>query len=659
MKNIKINRITYENFKGIKHFVLNLDQKDASISGKNAIGKTTLFDGFYWLLFGKDSAENSRFDVKPFDEDGNEILGKEPMVEAELDIDNEVVTLKRELREVWSVIKGRLEKERKSDKTKYYINGVPCKTKKEYDEVVYSIVNEDVFKLLTNPFAFNNLHWTNRRDILMNLVSDVTVEQVIDSNDELEGLKEILGEHTPEEQKAIVKSKLKDLKIDIDGLTVRFDEAERAIPDTSHLNKKDLESVQKEKTAELSKIQKEMSEIENGGTVAKLQQQIADIKNKINDGKISYSQSSYMELNNLNNDLEEVKSKYRAAKDNIEDYHYKLERLKKHIDDAKAAKERLLDQYHKENALSFDEHRTVCAMCGQDLPVDQITELKSKFNKDKSEKVTKLIADGKSKAQEIETAENQQKEMIDELDSIKKEHDKYSKRVSEIEAEIEQVKVKSGKYEETDEYQKLVDKGLAIQEQIANEQEGKRVLLEELAEKQQEASKKIDEIKESLSLFGLAKKQQDRLTELKAQNKKMVDKYNELQGQDFMLDEFTRSRVQLLEEQINKQFKFAKFKLFQLQKNGGIDEVCEATYKGIAYSNNLNNAARINVGLDIINTLINHYQVSAPIFVDNAESVNELIETQVQMISLIVSEDNEFVVETSEEDKDVLNMEVV
>jgi len=98
--------------------------------------------------------------------------------------------------------------------------------------------------------------------------------------------------------------------------------------------------------------------------------------------------------------------------------------------------------------------------------------------------------------------------------------------------------------------------------------------------------------------------------------------------------------------------------LFQLQKNGGIDEVCEATFNGIAYTNNLNNAARINVGLDIINTLSNHYQVAAPIYVDNAESVNELIETQAQMISLIVSEDSEFVVKTSDEDKDVLNMEV-
>lgn len=645
MKNIKINRITYENFKGIKHFVLDLDQEDANVSARNAVGKTTLFDGFYWLLFGKDSAENSKFDVKPFDENGNEILGKEPVVEAELDIDNEVVTLRRELREVWSAIRGKLEKERKSDKTKYYINGVPCKTKKEYDELISSIVDEDVFKLLTNPFAFNNLHWKDRRDILMSLVDDVSVDAVIDSNEELEGLKEILGTHSPDEQKAIVKSKLKDIKIDIDGLTVRFDEAERAIPDTSHLDKKALEKEQQDKTTELSKLQDEMSEVKNGGAVAKLQQQIADIKSKINDGKISYSQTGQLELSSLNKDLDEVKSKYRAAKDNIEEYQYNMKRLEKHIVDAKAEKSHLLDQYHKENALSFDEHRTVCAMCGQDLPGDQITELKNKFNKEKSEKVAKLVADGKNKAQEIETAEKQLSDMAGELDSIKSEYTKYEKRVSEIESEIAAVKTNSEKYEDTEEYQKLIDQGLSIQEQITSEQEGKRELLQDLVDKQEQVSSDLENIKESLSLFGLAKKQEERLAELKAQNKEMVDKYNELQGQEFLLDEFTRSRVQLLEEQINKQFEYAKFKLFQLQKNGGIDEVCEATYKGIAYSNNLNNAARINVGLDIINTLTNHYQVSAPIFVDNAESVNDLIETQAQVVSLLVSEDDEFKVE--------------
>lgn len=648
MKNIRINRITYENFKGIKSFVLDLKSKDANVSAKNAIGKTTLFDGFYWLLFGKDSAENSKFDVKPFDENGNEILGKEPIVEAELVIDHKTVTLRRELKEVWSTVKGRLEKERKSDKTKYYIDGVPVKTQKEYQEFIASIVDENVFKLLTNPFAFNGLHWADRRDILMSLVDDVSVDDVIKSNDELAGLKEILEGRSPEDQKAIVKSKMKEIKKDIDGLTVRFDEAERAIPDTAGLDGSFLNAQLKSKTTEYEKLQTEAAEIKNGGAIAKFQQQIDEIKHKINEGKLQFSQSNQLAVSSFADDLEWTKSKLRAANDNAEDYKYNIQRLEKHISNIKNEKANLLDQYHRENAVTFDEHRTTCAMCGQDLPEDQISSIKNSFNKDKSEKVAKILEDGKTKATEIQIAEKQLSDMKEELVSIEKEKEKYQGLANNLEAEIEKVRAANQNYEDTDEYQEYVQQGLDLQEKITTEQESKRTLLEDIAENQIELTKAIDEIKQSLSLIDLAKRQTDRLTELKSLHKKMVDTYNSLQGQEFMLDEFTRSRVQLLEEQINQQFKYAKFKLFQLQKNGGIDEVCEATFNGIAYTNNLNNAARINVGLDIINTLSNHYQVSAPIFVDNAESVNELIETQAQMISLIVSEDNEFKVEVQE-----------
>ena len=94
----------------------------------------------------------------------------------------------------------------------------------------------------------------------------------------------------------------------------------------------------------------------------------------------------------------------------------------------------------------------------------------------------------------------------------------------------------------------------------------------------------------------------------------------------------------MLDEKINSRFKFARFKLFETQVNGGILEVCETLFNGVPYSSGLNNAARINVGLDIINTLAEHYGFDAPIFVDNAEAVTKLIETKGQIIKLVVSE---------------------
>ena len=103
----------------------------------------------------------------------------------------------------------------------------------------------------------------------------------------------------------------------------------------------------------------------------------------------------------------------------------------------------------------------------------------------------------------------------------------------------------------------------------------------------------------------------------------------------------------MLDEKINARFKHARFKLFNELVNGGVEECCETLFDGVPYSTALNNGSRINVGLDIINTLSEHYGFTAPIFIDNAEAVTELIETRGQMIRLVVSEaDKKLRVET-------------
>lgn len=73
--------------------------------------------------------------------------------------------------------------------------------------------------------------------------------------------------------------------------------------------------------------------------------------------------------------------------------------------------------------------------------------------------------------------------------------------------------------------------------------------------------------------------------------------------------------------------------------NEGIEECCETSYHGIPYKD-LNTGARINVGLEIIKALTDEYHVTAPIFIDNAESVVKLVDMPSQMIRLVVSEND-------------------
>src|SRR5690606_34021983 len=98
-----------------------------------------------------------------------------------------------------------------------------------------------------------------------------------------------------------------------------------------------------------------------------------------------------------------------------------------------------------------------------------------------------------------------------------------------------------------------------------------------------------------------------RIAELEAQDKRLAAEFEELERQLHLMDLFVRAKVRMLTDRINSRFKLARFKLFDQQVNGGIVECCETTYQGVPY-NSLNHGARLNVGLDIIATLSEHFR---------------------------------------------------
>lgn len=158
----------------------------------------------------------------------------------------------------------------------------------------------------------------------------------------------------------------------------------------------------------------------------------------------------------------------------------------------------------------------------------------------------------------------------------------------------------------------------------------------------------IEEMERDLAKFDSVRRAQMRVMELEKQERELAAEYERLQHELFLCEEFTKTKVSMLDAKINSKFKLARFRLFEDQINGGIKEVCDTLYKGVPYDGGLNNAARINVGLDIINTLGEHYGFSAPIFVDNAEAVTRLIDTDAQVIRLVVSEvDKKLRIETA------------
>ena len=155
MKTVIIKEIRLLNFKGLRNLTVEFDPALTEIYGRNGIGKTSIFDGFTWLLFGKNSEDRKQFGIKTYDEAGNIIPKLPHEVSAVLLVDGEVVTLCRRFNEKWTKKRCSAVEEFVGHEEERLYNNVPCSVK-EWNEKIAAICPEQVFKFITNPLYFTS-----------------------------------------------------------------------------------------------------------------------------------------------------------------------------------------------------------------------------------------------------------------------------------------------------------------------------------------------------------------------------------------------------------------------------------------------------------------------------------------------------------------------
>lgn len=651
MKKINLTGLKLHNFKGVRDFELCTNSEHVNIFGANATGKTTLFDAFTWLLFGKNSEDAKKFNVKPLDENSEELLGLEPDVEATFVVDTEEITLHRILKENWVKPKGQLEKQRKPDTTSLYVNEVPKKVK-EYQDFISTIIDEDTFKMLTNPTLFVSQHWTKQREVLTEIAGTMSDEEVIKSNSALADLIKLLNGHSVEDQKKVVASQKRKIKKDIEGIPARIDEAERAKPETISTSKETLIKMNETYQGSLDKAQDDLNFAKNSDGTVELQLKKRELNSDLLNEKAKFDAGSQMQLSGLMNDLNEqqsllsnTNSDLYNAKGDVRDIENEVSMIDSKINSTSELKRQLLDIYHSEKEVVFDESATVCVTCGQDLPANKVDEIRTHFNLEHSKKLEEIIAKGKEQASEIDELEANKGELNTKLveaktmlDQLVDKQAKELEQVEKLKQEINLQKEQTPKFEDSKKFSEIKQEIADIDLKLTNAVADNSQAINEVQAKIDEIKKNMNQVAAEISKYEQIETQDARITELKLEETKLKQKFNELDKTDYLIDQFNRTKINLLESKINDHFELVSFKLFDLQKNGEINETCEALVDGVPYSD-LNNAARINAGLDIINTLIDHFEVSAPIFIDNAESVNNILDTKAQQIALVVTED--------------------
>ena len=625
---MKLTKLELLNFKGLKSFTINLNG-DVVIRGDNATGKTTVFDSVCWLLFGKDSLDRADFEIKTLD-------GGEPIHKVNHEVtgtftldEGGTVELKRVYREKYSSPRGG-EVTMTGHTTDYFVDGVP-KKEKEYKEMVSSLVDESIFKLITNPLYFNETYsWQNRRKLLLEMCGDISDEDVIASHDELRRLAGLLEGRTVDDHRKVVAAKKTAINKELDMIPVRIDEAMRNKPEiTSDKAKliRDIETL----SAGIDEVEKQKAIIQNGFSSTEKESKIRDINRQL-EGQSSKVLSDYhKQKQRLRDEYEASLTKLKMVEVNRDRCADRREELNKEIERESKRIATLQSEFDTFNEQQFN--RESCPTCGQALPVDKQEILEAEFNTNKSKKLEEWKGLIESAVKLKANYEEQQEIMASKIDSLTTEasqyNDSYNAKFKEYEAYSEPNLEDDPVYADLKAQLFLLE----IDDEPGADTEELTKLDEELSSMK---AKKVG-LETELNKFKLIDDINHRIFELENQQEKLVAEKNALDEASFLMDEFIKAKVNMLEESINARFKLARFKMFNVMLNGNVEECCETTYEGVPYRS-MNNAARINVGLDIINALTSYYKVNAPVFIDNAEAVTEFVPVNSQTIKLIVDE---------------------
>ena len=636
-----LKKLVLSNFKWIKEKEIDFTEK-TNISGDNATGKSTIFDAYSWLLWGKDSFNRKDYEIKPYDENNDIIHNLESSVVGIFDIDGKEIKFERIYKEVWSKKRGSNTETFTGNTTDFYINDVP-KKKKEYEDEIGKIVTEDEFNLLSNPLYFNTiLDKKERRKILLSLVKDVSIDDVKAANKELEDLD--LSNYTIEEIQAMAKATCKKINDKLKEIPARIDELEKTkTTEDFTVLEKEKENL-KEEIADLDKklagSRNVSDELDKKYTeISKIKGEISKINSDFEDGKNQKLKDLEEEHTDLRRKITMAEFELNNARKEIEVLDRDIQESEKSIEKCEKYREELLVKWRKIHQKKFDGSLS-CPTCGKEFDADKKEEIVKHFNLEKSQRKEEINKEGESNNEtialikkDIEASKTKKENEQTKIDRLLKSLDITMQDREKIQGQMDQVKALSLCDKKVEEIKSLEEKIKTIESEIANI--GKEDNSEILSQKQA-YNERLDEVNTKLSNQGLNAELDEKIKKYMDEEKELGKEFEIQQEKLYLCDEYIKTYTHLVSDKINDLFIKVEFKLFDTQINGGIVETAEATYKGVPYGS-LNSAAQINAGLDVINSLSRHYEKEIPIFVDNAESVNELVETESQLITLSVS----------------------
>lgn len=653
---IKFKEISLKNFKGfLGEKTIQFSDTATSIYGANHKGKTTIIDAALWVLFDKNSEGASVFGIDTKDEQGNIIPKLEHSVKLIISVDGVEKTLEKVRKDVWSKPRGQEEEVLSGHKTDYFIDGNKY-TQTDYKAEIANILPEELFKAITNPMYFPALKAADQRFLLTKMAGETNFADIATRTEEWKLLESHLQDTDLERFKENLAYKKKEVKKELEQIPSRISEHQMELAPL------------KEANHNYPIIEERIKQIEVG--IKNYDDMLADAS-KVSDSQYQAKQAIRQQIRTYETERDNIVDNYntrnrKAAQihqEEIENIEHDIVKQRNYInqlsEDAERNARRQLSlnaqkesfrtrwQQVEDETFVWNETSEYCPTCHQRLPQEDIDSLRQRlegnFNENKAKKQDRLDEEAASIAK--------QQAIIDEqAENYQTAKQQAEQRINELSTTLEQTK---GSQPQKEDYS--TDTRIAKLTELIKAEEAKLTELEQTKDTTQEESiaqikeqkqaqmKRCDELKEQLRTKQDIERKEQRIAELTTLQRNLSQQLAELEQQEFAAERLTQLCIEDLESRVNKLFENVEFKMFEKQLNGGLKTVCECTMHGTPYQD-LSTSEKINAGIDIINAMCRHNNAFAPIMIDNAESITDILPTASQQIRFVVSRDEELVV---------------
>lgn len=680
MKTIRIEAMSLQNFKGIRNLDIQFPGQETTIAGANGTGKSTIFDAFTWCLFGKDSRDNQKFNVKTLDTQGNTIpqIGHEVSITLAIDGIQHIYT--RQLEEQWVKGHGKTETELKGNTTHYFIDGVELK-KSEYEEAVSQIIDETLYKNITNPAYFLTQDKDTQRLQLLQMAGTMTDDEIAAAHPELTAIIQAARQAGNKELlQRTLKTRRDKIREELDSCPTQIAAIDSVTPDEP-----DLENLKKEEadiTARMEENEKMLADYRQAIELQSSRRQ-ENLKKQQAFREQLLARQHILEAASLDNYLQEterqrtITSDIAVASNDLARFdreaQSELDAIQagipeqKEIDDLKLKKEELLHRWDEEadHEYKADDSGFICPLlkrvCTDPEVMERVREqgqkARAEFYAERDRKLDDIEQQGRALADKIDELLAKQRDGEQRLSDAKvrqiRQRNELAQALSDKKKELEALGQRPERpavnfaadpqwNEIHEEIERLQEE---LQQQPENDNSGCNSML---LTQQRELRDKRDNIRKMMAVQDTIEKNEQAKDKIRAREKELAQQLADVEHDMDSLDAYCKIQMTELEERVNAMFEVVRFRMFEKQLNGGEAPACIAMVDGVPYRSDLNTAAKTNAGLDVIRTMQRFYQVSAPIFIDNAEGINQILETGAQTILLKVTRDKKLKVTTPE-----------